>query len=200
MTQFSEVGIDQLSGDLQRSVRSKISDKEVVLFCLLISDPKPETAVVITDYRLVIVSLKNGPFDHNGEMYLSLSSHNIRMYNGWALTPGLGSIGDVTVERETPFFGKSGWKVSFDLGYRDQLGKVEPLKLNFFDDEALAKKLVAVLKKAKNDAFVRERTPAPQASAVSDIGDQIAKLATLLEKGHLTQAEFGAAKKKLLGL
>jgi len=42
-------------------------------------------------------------------------------------------------------------------------------------------------------------TPAVAAPHTTDVASQIAKLADLKEKGHLTDAEFQAQKKKLLG-
>jgi uncharacterized membrane protein YdbT with pleckstrin-like domain len=46
----------------------------------------------------------------------------------------------------------------------------------------------------ENRKFDRVRAPAPQVS----VGDELAKLATLHEQGHLTDAEFAAQKAKLL--
>ncbi len=45
-----------------------------------------------------------------------------------------------------------------------------------------------------------QRTPAPAAAAApADVASQLAKLADLKERGHLTEEEFQAQKKKLLG-
>ncbi len=41
--------------------------------------------------------------------------------------------------------------------------------------------------------------PTPPSTATTDIASQLAKLADLKEKGHLTEEEFQAQKKKLLG-
>lgn len=46
---------------------------------------------------------------------------------------------------------------------------------------------------------LRKAQSRPAASAPTDVAGQIAKLAELKEKGHLTDEEFQAQKKKLLG-
>ena len=201
MAQLSKVEFDELPEKLKTDSRRHISDKETVLFCVLSksfrnSSLTPDMVMVVTDYQLVIICYHGGPFDHNAEMYVSFNQHNVSMRGNWTLTPGYSDLGPVAVHSHNPLFGRAGWKVHFDLGYRTSLGNASPLGL-FFDNEALAGELVAVIQKAKNDDFVRSRTPAGSQNV--DIGDQLMKLAALRDKGDLTQAEFEAAKKKLLG-
>ena len=69
----------------------------------------------------------------------------------------------------------------------------------YFLNEAFCRKFSLTLTKAITEAKVRLRTPGHAATNVPDLADQLIKLSQLKRDGLLSETEFEADKRKLLG-
>lgn len=194
-----EVGVSELPPGLRHKTELHLANQERVILCILGTDGSPDqSCLVLTDYKLILV---------RGSVFqVNFPSHEI---NREPLLIGLGQIKKAYI---SSFFTgmdlfvplwivKKKDAVYIDYGFFIGDSRTpDSLEIGFRGNEVVAKKLREAIDKAKTEAFVRVQTPASKTNFVEGIGDQLTKLAALRDKGDLTQAEFEAAKKKLLGL
>lgn len=187
---IEETSFGKLPEKTKLWIEPHLSSNEKILFCVLAAHPERPTVVIITDNHLIYTTgdgLEDGTPSW-GDKYEGFGRIKYVLFK-----QDLENIYNSAVMKVGPFFGEQ-WSVVMGVDVRQWY---ECLRFRF-DDKEFCEKFDRMLTKAKSEAVVRRKTPAPTNVAVPDIGDQLMKLAELLEKGHLTQAEFEAAKKKLL--
>jgi hypothetical protein len=94
----------------------------------------------------------------------------------------------------------NGSRISFGGGTAANAGNRSGQLVVFGGAKGPAKKVTAIIDGRIKKGAVPPHKPSNQGGAAFSVADEIKKLAELLSQGILTQAEFDAKKKQLLGL